>query len=127
MTEQGSRSITVYLSVPNPDGALKGGMFGQGNLLLDKGAPTPAIPAAAVRNESGLPYVLVLADGKISRRPVTLGLSSENLDTVEVRDGLKPGEQVLLAKLDNFKEGMTALLKNPAIAPAAANAAVVKN
>ena len=127
MTEQGSRSITVYLSVPNPDGALKGGMFGQGNLLLDKGAPTPAIPAAAVRNESGLPYVLVLADGKISRRPVTLGLSSENLDSVEVRDGLKPGEQVLLAKLDNFKEGMTALLKNPATAPVAANAAVVKN
>jgi len=127
MTEQGSRSITVYLSVPNPDGALKGGMFGQGNLLLDKGAPTPAIPAAAVRNESGLPYVLVFADGKISRRPVTLGLSSENLDTVEVRDGLKPGEQVLLAKLDNFKEGMTALLKNPATAPVAANAAVVKN
>jgi len=127
MTEQGSRSITVYLSVPNPDGALKGGMFGQGNLLLDKGAPTPAIPAAAVRNESGLPYVLVLADGKISRRPVTLGLSSENLDSVEVRDGLKPGEQVLLAKLDNFKEGMTALLKNQAAAPVAANAAVVKN
>ena len=127
MTEQGSRSITVYLSVPNPDGALKGGMFGQGNLLLDKGAPTPAIPAAAVRNESGLPYVLVFADGKISRRPVTLGLSSENLDTVEVRDGLKPGEQVLLAKLDNFKEGMTALLKNQAAAPVAANAAVVKN
>jgi len=70
---------------------------------------------------------LVLADGKISRRPVTLGLSSENLDSVEVRDGLKPGEQVLLAKLDNFKEGMAALLKNPAAAPVAANPAVVKN
>ena len=127
MTEQGSRSITVYLSVPNPDGALKGGMFGQGNLLLDKGAPTPAVPAAAVHNDTGVPYVLVLADGKISRRPVTLGLSSENLDSVEVRDGLKPGEQVLLAKLDNFKEGMAALLKSPAAAPVAANPAVVKN
>ena len=129
MTEQGSRSIKVYLSVPNPDGALKGGMFGQGTLLLDKSAPTPAIPAAAVHNDAGQPYVLVFANGKISRRGVTLGLSSEDLGSVEVRDGLKPGEQVLMAKLDNFKEGMTAVLKGAA-APAqaaAATAAAVKN
>lgn len=120
MTEQGSRSITVYLSVPNPDGALKGGMFGQGMLVLDKTQPTPAIPSAAVRTEAGLPYVLVFADGKLSRRPITLGLSSEDLGSVEVRDGLKAGEQVLLAKLDDFKEGMAAVLKGPGEVPAAA-------
>lgn len=118
MTEQGSRSITIYLSVPNPDGALKGGMFGQGVLVLDKTAPTPAVPSAAVRTEAGLPYVLVFADGRISRRPVSLGLSSEDLGSVEVRDGLKPGEQVLLAKLDDFKDGMAAVLQG-AEAPAA--------
>jgi RND family efflux transporter MFP subunit len=126
MTEQGSRAITVYLSVPNPDGVLRGGMFGQGVLVLDKAEPAPAIPAAAVRSEAGLPYVLVYADGKISRRPVTLGLNSEDLGSVEVRDGLKPGEQVLLAKLDDFKEGMAATLK-AGEAPAAGAAAVAKN
>jgi len=126
MTEQGSRSITVYLSVPNPDGVLRGGMFGQGMLVLDRTEPTPAIPAAAVRNEAGVPYVLVFADGKISRRAVTLGLGSEDQGSVEVRDGLKPGEQVLLAKLDDFKEGMAAVLKG-AESPAAGAPAVAKN
>jgi RND family efflux transporter MFP subunit len=126
MTEQGSRSITVYLSVPNPDGVLRGGMFGQGVLVLDRTEPTPAIPAAAVRNEAGVPYVLVFADGKISRRAVTLGLGSEDQGSVEVRDGLKPGEQVLLAKLDDFKEGMAAVLKG-AESPAAGAPAVAKN
>jgi len=128
MTEQGSRSITIYLSVPNPDGVLRGGMFAQGTLVLDKNEPTPAIPAATVRSEAGLPYVLVFADGKLSRRAVTLGLNSEDMGSVEVRDGLKPGEQVLVAKLDNFKEGMTAVLKG-ADAPAGntAGAAVAKN
>lgn len=126
MTEQGSRSITVYLSVPNPDGVLRGGMFGQGVLVLDRTEPTPAIPAAAVRTEAGLPYVLVYADGKISRRAVTLGLGSEDQGSVEVRDGLKPGEQVLLAKLDDFKEGMAASLKGGE-APAAGASAVAKN
>ncbi len=125
MTEQGSRSITVYLSVPNPDGALKGGMFGQGTLVLDKGAPTPTIPSAAVRSEAGLPFVLVFAEGKLFKRSITPGLSSEDAGTVEVRDGLKPGEQVLLAKLDSFKDGAPAVLKAAAAEPgnAAADAA----
>ncbi len=125
MTETGSRSITVYLSVPNPDGALKGGMFGQGMLVLDKNAPTPTIPAAAIRSEAGLPYVLVLADGKLYKRPITPGLTSEDAGTVEVRDGLKPGEQVLLAKLDDFKDGAPAVLKSVAASPKDAPAAPV--
>ena len=123
MTEQGSRSITVYLSVPNPDGALKGGMFGQGTLVLDKGAQTPTIPAAAVRSEAGLPFVLVFAEGKLFKRPITPGLTSEDAGTVEVRDGLKPGEQVLLAKLDAFKDGAPAVLKTASAAPKDAAAA----
>ena len=123
MTESGSRSITVYLSVPNPDGALKGGMFGEGTLALDNAAPAPAVPSAAVRNEAGVPYVLVLADGKLQRRQVTLGLGSQEQGSVEVRDGLKPGEQVLLAKIDNFKDGMPAVLK-VAAAPAPQQTAV---
>ncbi len=126
MTEQGSRSITVYLSVPNPDGALKGGMFGQGVLIMDKTEPRPAIPLAAVRSEAGLPYVLVFADGKISKRALTLGVHSEEQGVVEVLNGLKPGEQVLLAKLDEFKDGEAAVLKQAAAASPAPAAPAAK-
>ena len=35
MTADGSRAITIYIAVPNPDRALKGGMFAQGELTLD--------------------------------------------------------------------------------------------
>ncbi len=130
MTETGSRSITVYLSVPNPDGALRGGMFAQGSLILDKTEPTPAIPLAAARSEAGLSYVLVFDGGKLYKRPVTLGVRSEELGLVEVIDGIKTGDQVLLAKLDDFKDGTPAVLKGAAVpskdaaapaAPAAAN------
>jgi membrane fusion protein (multidrug efflux system) len=125
MVEDGSRSISLYLSVPNPDGVLRGGMFGQGSLILDKSSPAPTIPLAALRDEGGQAYVVVFANGTLTRRNVTLGLRSEDAGSVEVTDGLKPGEQVLLAKLDNFKEGMAAVLKQPA-APASA-AAAAKN
>jgi membrane fusion protein, multidrug efflux system len=126
MTESGSRSITVYLSVPNPDGALKGGMFGQGSLVLDSTAPLPAVPGAALRNEAGVPYVLVFADGKLQRRPVTLGLGSADQTSVEVREGLKPGEQVVLAKLTSFTDGMPAKLAGTAPAQPAAVATAPK-
>ncbi len=55
MTEQGSRSITVYLSVPNPDGALKGGMFGQGMLVLDKSAPSADVNSRRRGAQRGRP------------------------------------------------------------------------
>ena len=124
MVEDGSRSISLYLSVPNPDGVLRGGMFGQGTLVLDKSAPAPTVPLTAVHNESGEPNVIVFAGGTLQRRTVTLGLRSEDQGSVEITDGLKPGEQVLLAKLDDFKEGSAAVLKQadaPAAPPAAKN------
>jgi RND family efflux transporter MFP subunit len=123
MTEQASRSIMVYLSVPNADGALKGGMFAQGELTLDKTAPTPSMPAAAVHSVAGLAYVFVLAGGRIVQRSVTLGLRSEDQGMVEVREGLKPGEQVIVANLDALKDGQAAVLKTGA-APARAEIGV---
>lgn len=119
VAEAGSRSILVYLSVPNADGSLKGGMFAKGTLLLDASAATPVVPIAAVRNEAGVPFVLVVKDGKLLQRPVSLGLKSEERGLVQVTQGLSLGEQVLTASSSLLKDGMAVLLK-PA-APAAAD------
>lgn len=73
VTDPGSRFISVYVAVDNADGALRGGMFAQGELILDATAPVAAVPASAVRNEAGIPYVYVLADGRLHKRTVTMG------------------------------------------------------
>ncbi len=116
MTEPGSRSITIYLALANPDSALKGGMFAQGELVLDQTGPRPAIPLTAVRNESGVTYVLTIEDGRLVKRSVSLGLRAESQGYVEVIDGLSPGERVLSAKLDTLKPG--SLVTLPAATPA---------
>jgi membrane fusion protein, multidrug efflux system len=113
ITETGSRSIMVYLSVPNPDNALHGGMFAEGSLLLDRTAPTPSMPSAAVHSDSGVDYAYQLAGGKIYRRQLELGLRSEDQGTVEVRGGLKPGDQVIIAPIDAPKDGTLAVVKAP--------------
>lgn len=115
-TEPGSRAITVYLSVGNQDGVLRGGMFAKGAVVLDKSAPAPVIPASAVREEAGQAYVFTIEQGKVARRPVQLGLREEQTGLVEVTSGLEQGASVVRASTIGLKAGLAATVKSPAAA-----------
>lgn len=117
-TDAGSRAIRLYLAVDNADGALRGGLFAQGELLLAIGAPVPTVPAGALRDEAGVAYVLVIDGERLSRRPVRPGLVSDDGARVEIRDGLAVGMRVVSAKLDTLADGMAVR-----VAPAATAAA----
>ena len=126
ITEQGSRSITLYMSVANRDGALKGGMFAKGLLVLDTTQPSAVVPLAAVREDAGQSYVFTLEAGKIVKRNITLGLSEAQAGLVEVKAGLETGAQVVAARMVGLKTGASAIVKSPGISPAAPPAAAVK-
>lgn len=117
-TDAGTRSIKLYLSVDNADGALKGGMFAQGELVLDQSAPSPTVPSTAIRSDAGVAYVLVIDNGKLVRRTVTLGLKTDDASFVEVRDGLAAGTPVLAAKIDKLQDGAAVRLAGPSATPA---------
>ncbi len=111
VTEMGSRSITVYVAVANRDGLLKGGMFAKGSMVLDKSAPAPVVPVTAVREEAGQSYVFTIEDGKVARRPVTLGMREEKAGLVEIKSGVGKGAKVVSARVDNLKAGAAAIVK----------------
>jgi len=122
-TEPGTRSILVYVGIPNTDGALRGGMFATGRIALAATAPVPTLPATAVRTEGGISYVWMLEDGKLAKRVVALGARDDAAGRVEVRTALPVGAPVLGARMDNLKDGAPAIVKAPAPAapvPAAA-------
>ncbi len=116
-TEQSSRAITVYLSVSNRDGALRGGMFAKGSLVLDKGEPLPVVPATALREEAGQAFVFTLEKGKLERRPVALGQRDEQAGVVQVRSGLEKGATVVSSRAMGLKAGTPAVLKDAPPAP----------
>ncbi len=126
VTEQGSRSITLYLSVANRDGALKGGMFAKGFLVLAKTQPGAVVPFAAIREDAGESFVFTLESGKIAKRTVTLGLREEQAGLVEIRNGLTNGTQVVSARMVGLKAGASAIVKSP-VPPAAPPAAPSAN
>jgi RND family efflux transporter MFP subunit len=117
-TEAGSRAITVYLSVANQEGVLKGGMFAKGSLVLDRSEPAPTIPASAVREEAGQTFVFTVEQGKVGRRSVKLGLRDEQSGLVEIVSGLEKGVQVVGASTIGLKAGLDAKVKDSAPPPA---------
>ena len=110
-TEPGTRSIVVFLTVPNPDHLLKSGMFANGSIRLGTGSARPTLPLVAVQSEAGMPIVWTIENGKITRRPVELGIRDETAGLVEIKSGVPPGAPVLVGKFDNLKEGGPAIAK----------------
>jgi membrane fusion protein, multidrug efflux system len=111
VAEPGSRSITLYISVANRDGTLRGGMFAKGTIALEKSAPAPVVPASAIRDEAGQSYVYTIEGGKIGKRAVKVGATEPQQGLVEVKSGLESGLQVVSARVTGLKPGTPAVLK----------------
>lgn len=97
------RTITVKASVPDPQRLLKPGMFIEASVATETRPDAVVIPEDAVLPLSGADYVWAVADGKATRRQVTLGIRVPGF--VEVRDGVTAGEQVVVGGLERLFEG----------------------
>jgi membrane fusion protein (multidrug efflux system) len=109
--EAGSRAIHVFVTIPNADGSLKGGMFANGTLATAMGAEVEVIPVAAVLEEGGQSFVYVVRNGKVERRSVVLGARNAEKGLVTVREGLERGVKVITVKADGLKPGAAAVVK----------------
>lgn len=103
--EAGSRAMIVYISVDNPDGLLRAGMFGKGTLITEKSAPHPLLPLGAVQQDGGRDVVYRVDGGKVVAQPVTLGLRNDDQGLVEALDGIPAGATIMALKLDGIKPG----------------------
>lgn len=120
-TEAGSRSILAYILINNPDGALRGGMFGQAELTLSQKSGVLSVPQSAIRQADGRAIVYVLENGVLTEKAVTLGLegNDDNGAAVEITAGLTSGAQIVKANLGNLQAGTPARLV-PTTVPTAA-------
>jgi RND family efflux transporter MFP subunit len=121
-TEMGSRSMMVYISVDNADGALSGGMFAKGNITTHKSAVVPLVPLAAVRKVANADVVYKIEGNKVVAQTVTLGMRNEDEGMAEITSGLQAGTTVLVGTLDGVKPGVKVRLPGAPVTPVAASA-----
>jgi RND family efflux transporter MFP subunit len=107
-TEPGTRTINIYVSLPNEDSLLRAGMFARVALVTSAEAEVPALPISALRVDNGTTFVWTLVDGKLVRRLVDVGRRDERAQMVEVTGGLTSNDTVIATKFDNLKEGLAA-------------------
>ncbi|MES2098705.1 MAG: efflux RND transporter periplasmic adaptor subunit [Pseudomonadota bacterium] len=116
-----TRTMQVEIALPNPDNALLPGAYVQVQLLL-KSASSMAIPANAllIRAE-GIRVAVVDPNGVVALRAVKIG---RNLgESVEVVDGVKPADVLVLNPSDSLADGDRVAIAPP---PAKAGAAAAK-
>jgi RND family efflux transporter MFP subunit len=88
-----SRTGTVYADLPDP-GALRAGMYAQGDLILGD-LPARTVPDQAIVERDGYRYVFVLGEGDVvAQRRVELGVREGGI--VQVREGLEADERVVV-------------------------------
>ncbi len=94
-----TQRYTVHIDVDVEREKLFPGLTGEARITLDERANSMLIPASAIIGNR----VFLVEAGKVSVRHVEKGYSSMTL--VEVRSGLGEGDQIIVDKLELFKEG----------------------
>ena len=105
-----TRTASIEIYVHNPQSLLKVGMFAHVRLILGK-KKVLAIPRDALEKlpGTGSYYVFIVDEGGKARiRNVKIGMSEANL--VEIKEGLKEGDLVVIQGQNRLKDGMDLLL-----------------
>lgn len=113
-----TRQVGVYTQLPNPGNRIIGGQFARGRVVGQRVQEAIVIPESAVRVTAGERTVLVIEDGRIARRVVTVGARDERAGVVEVLSGVRAGEQVLTVPSGSIAEGATVVVTGDAGVPA---------
>jgi RND family efflux transporter MFP subunit len=101
--EPGTRTLLTEIDIPNPDGALKPGTYCTVELHVPQDKPSLLVPAEAIIfNRHGL-QVAVVEGGSAHIRKISVArdLGAQ----VEVRDGIKEGDVVVLYPQVDLVEG----------------------
>jgi|TARA_Y100000815_G_scaffold120362_1_gene108621 cobalt-zinc-cadmium efflux system membrane fusion protein len=90
-----TRAATARVTLANPDGAWRPGLFVTVRVSADGRSAPVTVPVEAVQTVENAPTVFVRTPHGFQAHPVSLGQRDEN--RVEIRDGLQAGQQIATA------------------------------
>ena len=106
--ENPSKTMLIESVLPNPDGALKPGMYANVRLGIETHRGVRLLPLTAVIMEKAVPTAYVHEAGKARRRVLKAGFNDGA--NLEILDGLKPDEDVLVVGTATLTDGQAVTL-----------------
>ncbi len=99
-----TRTLNTEVDVPNKEGQLLPGSFGQVHFATGTSVPRITIPVNAMLFRAEGPRVAVVdKDGKVHLRPITIGRDFGA--TLEILGGLEMSDQIIINPSDSLEEG----------------------
>jgi len=98
-----ARTLLIKAVVPNGRRRLQAGMFAEARLATATRPRAVIIPEQAILSVQGIQVVWVVTDGKVARRPVTIGVRAPG--EAEITSGVEAGEQVVVGGLEMLQDG----------------------
>ncbi|HEV8240194.1 MAG TPA: efflux RND transporter periplasmic adaptor subunit [Thermoanaerobaculia bacterium] len=108
-----TRQVEIHVALPNEGGRLVSGLYAEGRVATAVHEAL-AVPAAAIDRSLGTPALLRVAQGRVERVPVQLGIADENSEKVEVLSGVAQGDVVLLGAAKAITPGARVVVQNAA-------------
>lgn len=100
-----TRTIEAEIHLPNENGEMRAGMYGRGSILLETHPGATVLWVNSVQISDKQRYVFVLHGDKVQRRTVDVGVDGGNW--LEIKAGVRPGEEVVVAGVEGLAEGST--------------------
>lgn len=101
--QPGSRTLLTEIDIANPDGALPVGIYCTVELHIPRKAPSLSVPAEAIIFNAGGVQVAVVDKGVVHLHKVSVARDFGT--TVELRDGVAAGDQVILNPSVSIADG----------------------
>ena len=106
-----ARTLDTEVDIPNPDGRLRPGLFAYVTIDIPRDHANVVVPAEAlIFNQHGL-QVATVTDDKVALRSVVVDRDLGT--TVELKEGLEGGEQVVLSPPALLESGQKVKVKAP--------------
>ncbi|WP_103020977.1 efflux RND transporter periplasmic adaptor subunit [Salinibacter altiplanensis] len=106
-----TRTLQMRARAPNPDGALRPGMFADVTVPLGEVTDAIIVPSFAVVPTLDGQRVFVAENGAAQPRNVTLGVRTDS--TVQVTDGLSLRDTVITSGIQSLRAGLPIRLEMP--------------
>lgn len=105
-----SRNITVYIQIANADQSLKGNTFASGQIVSRTINNAIVVPQTAVRISpvDGKQMVYTVEGGVLNSVPVKTGIADDARSVVEIIEGLKEKELIVVGNPGTLGRGMKA-------------------
>ena len=102
-----TRSVTVYVQVPNSTGLLKGGTFATGTVLTRTISNALVVPVSALHQSAkGTQLVYKIVNGSVDTATVAVGVVDDRTGIAETLSGVADGDSVVSGNVGSLGKGM---------------------